>query len=177
MPRRWIAMMKRSMAAIGPAFNTMRMVRAYADDMYVPAIRRRRLLGADSTGGARDLTAWKQRIREAWPAVRIDELREKNGSEIQVGVALHVEADVVLGSLTPDDVRVELYHGHLEGGQDLTRGDVAPMRFLSRLENGKYRFEGSVSSNQSGSHAYAVRVLPSHPTMTHGFEMALIRWA
>lgn len=177
MPRRWIAMMKRSMAVIGPRFNTMRMLREYADRMYVPAIERSRALFGDGLGAARKLTDWKRHTREHWSAVRVERIVEKHGTEVPVGTPLDVEADVFLGALTPDDVHVELYHGHLEGGQELSHGDVSAMRCVQHLGDGRYRFEGSMISRLSGSHAYAVRVLPMNQGMTNRFEMALIRWA
>ena len=35
-PKRWVAMMKRSMVTIGPRFSASRMVREYAERAYVP---------------------------------------------------------------------------------------------------------------------------------------------
>ncbi len=176
-PRRWVAMMKSSIASIAPAFNAARMMREYVEDVYVPAIKRRHGLMADNLGGARELTEWKKRVRDAWGQVRVDSVIEKGGTEVPVGVPLHVESDVHLGELKPEDVRVQLYHGHLEGGQELLKGEVAPMECSADLGHGRYRFSGTVVSHESGSHAYALRVLPVHGSMVHEFDMALIHWA
>jgi len=176
-PRRWVAMMKNSIAAIAPAFNSARMMREYVENAYVPAVARRKNLVADDLRGARELTAWKSRVRSAWTNVRVDSVVEKGGTEVPVGVPLEVEADIHLGELRPDDVHVQLYHGHLEGGQDLAFGNVSTMRPVAELGHGRYRFAGAVVSRESGSHAYAVRVLPVHASMANEFDMGLIHWA
>jgi starch phosphorylase len=41
LPLRWIKMMKRSIASIVPAFSARRMVREYAEELYLPAAERR----------------------------------------------------------------------------------------------------------------------------------------
>ncbi len=41
LPRRWIAMMKASMASLTPRFSASRMVRDYVENAYLPAARRR----------------------------------------------------------------------------------------------------------------------------------------
>jgi starch phosphorylase len=40
LPRRWIAMMKRSLQTITPGFSSLRMVRDYAVEAYMPAAGR-----------------------------------------------------------------------------------------------------------------------------------------
>jgi len=176
-PRRWVAMMKSSIAAIAPAFNSARMMREYVENAYVPAVTRRKKLVADDLREARELTAWKSKVRSAWSNVHVDSVVEKGGTEVPVGVPLEVEADIHLGELGPGDVHVQLYHGHLEGGQDLAFGNVSTMSPVAELGHGRYRFAGSVVSRESGSHAYAVRVLPVHTSMANEFDMGLIHWA
>jgi starch phosphorylase len=176
MPRRWIGMMKRSMAATGPAFNTVRMTRAYVTQVFVPAILRCRELSGDGLKGARELTAWKRRLSARWPSIRVASVAEKDPLEVPVGRPLRVEAEVVLGDLEPDDVRVELYYGRLDGGHELGVGACATMSCAGKLGGGRFRFEGAISPSESGSHAYAVRVLPSEAATAHPFELPLVHW-
>lgn len=176
-PRRWIAMMKKTMAVAGSMFNTVRMTRQYAENVFVPAIERWRALSSDGLSRARALTDWKLRVREQWPHVSVVDLAEVGASEVPVDTPLVVRATLSLAGLSPDDVRVELYHGRLDGGHELSEGQGSAMSCIEHLGGDRYRFSGEIRSNRSGSHAYALRVMPSHPMMTNPFETALVHWA
>ncbi len=49
-------------------FNTARMVRQYTSRFYVPAIKLTHKLTDGDLAAAKALTAWKDRVREAWHA-------------------------------------------------------------------------------------------------------------
>jgi glycogen phosphorylase len=176
LPRRWVAMMKRTMEVAGSRFNTVRMTREYVNQAFLPAINKWRALSADNLRGAQDITAWKQRVTAGWPAIRVVEIAEKSTPEVPVDTALHVHATLSLGNLSPEDLSVELYFGHLEG-EDIVDGRCSVMDFTGRTGDNLCRFEGQISSKQSGSHAYALRVVPKHPMMSNPFETSLILWA
>jgi len=53
LPRGWIGRMKRSIAGVGPFFNTTRMVEEYTKKLYAPAAARCRATRGDSLAGAR----------------------------------------------------------------------------------------------------------------------------
>jgi starch phosphorylase len=84
---------------------------------------------------------------------------------------------VQLGSLTPKDVAVELYHGPTNGGHEVVRGAIVRMPPVGQAPDGAWRFSGEIPTGESGAHAFAVRVLPYNEAMTHPHETSLIRWA
>jgi starch phosphorylase len=127
--------------------------------------------------GAKQLAAWKQRVRDAWPDVRIKDITLKSGGELKVGEAAKVEAVVQLGKLTPADVAVELYHGPTAGGHELTHGQIVRMKLDGTGNDGTYRFVGEIPTKDSGAHAFAARLMPWNDAMTHPYETSLIRWA
>ncbi|MDG4864874.1 alpha-glucan family phosphorylase, partial [Streptomyces sp. T-3] len=69
LPDRWIEMVRRTLASLGPKLLAGRMVREYVERLYAPAARAHRALDADA---ARELATWKARIRGAWPHVAVD---------------------------------------------------------------------------------------------------------
>jgi starch phosphorylase len=153
------------------------MVKEYAERYYVPAIAQaRRLVGKD-LAAAEQLAAWKRRIRDAWPQVAIRDVAAKSPEEVRVGEPVVVEAIVDLGVLQPDDVVVELYHGPTEGAHELSRGSIVRMRAKRKVERGRFVFVGEIPTRESGSHAFATRVLPFNEVMTHPYEASLVRWA
>ncbi len=176
LPRRWLKKMKSSIALLSPRYNTARMVREYARRFDVPSITLHAKLVAGDLAGARALTAWKDRVREAWPGVAVKDIATRSPSEVAVGQAVAVEATVVLGALTPADVAVELYHGPTAGGHEIARGHIVRMTEVTRGPDG-WRYAGEVPTTESGAHAFAVRVVPYNDAMSHPYETSLIRWA
>ncbi len=176
LPRKWIARVKQSMMSICPVFNTARMLKEYAEKMYVPALRRHRHLAADDYAAARSLTAWKQRLGGDWHQVRIARVGEVDGAVLKVGGALPLEAYVHLGSIAPDDVVVEIYHGPVGAAGEITAGETVAMQHAGCESNGEHLFKGAVPCCTSGRHGYAVRVLPNHPDLADRNVLGLVRW-
>ena len=177
LPRAWIRRMKNSISKLVPTFNTARMVRQYTARFYVPAVGLTHKLTDGNLAAARALTAWKDRVREAWHAVAVEDIRLESNSEVSVGEPVRVSARVRLGALAPDDVAVELYHGPTRGGHEIERGSIVRMRPHESEGDSAWRFTGEISSSESGAHAFAVRVVPYNEAMSHPYETSLIRWA
>ena len=108
LPRPWIRRMKTSIAKLAPTYNTARMVREYSKRFYVTAIKLSQKLAENDLAGAKALTAWKNRVSQAWPAVTFGAVDLERRDEFAVGEAVRVSARVSLGSLEPADVAVEL---------------------------------------------------------------------
>ncbi|HEY6460698.1 MAG TPA: hypothetical protein VIY73_11125, partial [Polyangiaceae bacterium] len=98
-------------------------------------------------------------------------------TELAVGEPLKVGATVRLGTLTPDDVAVELYHGPTNGGHEIGRGKIVRMRVGARVADGTWRYAGEIPTDASGAQAFAARIVPYNEAMSHPYETSLIRWA
>jgi glycogen phosphorylase len=177
LPREWIRRMKHAIAKLVPTYNTARMVREYAESFYVPSAALSKHMMANKLEAATALAAWKQRVREAWPEVAIQEVTLRSSEELTVGQKAVVSAVVKLGKLTPADVAVELYHGPTNGAQELAHGDIVRMQADGEVSPGVCRFLGEIAAKDSGAHAFAARVMPYSAAMTHPYETSLIRWA
>jgi starch phosphorylase len=185
MPRGWIRRMKSCIAKLVPMFNTSRMVREYAKRFYVPAIKLEYKLTQSDLAAAKALTAWKDKVRKAWPMVQVKDVRLESKDEVAVGEPVRVSAVVDLGPLTPDDVAVELYHGPTSGGSDITHGSIVrmavdpkPAAATGSADGARtWQYSGAIATSDSGAHAFAVRVLPYNEGMTHPYETSLLRWA
>jgi starch phosphorylase len=176
LPRGWIARMKRSIATVGPFFNTARMVEEYMRTLYEPALRRYHEVTADGLARARAICAWRTRVAAAWPEVRIDSVNDRSSRPLRTGQTIAISADVHLGALTPADVAVDVYFGRLRGDHTPALGASLPLRCAEELGGGRYRFEGSVPTPETGEHAFAVRVLPRHEALPDRFATRLVAW-
>jgi starch phosphorylase len=179
-PHGWVTRMKKSISRLVPRFNTVRMVKEYAARMYVPSIARCTELAANELAGAAALASWKRRVHESWGSVRVLDVGAK-ASEVRVGEAIPVEARVALGDLRPDDVAVELYYGPTLGGHDLAdiagRAQRARMHVVATNDDGTHTFAGTIPTLETGSHAFAARVMPWNTAAGDPQATSLVRWA
>src|ERR1700759_4796437 len=76
-------------------------------------------LAGNRHAGARELAAWKKRVTAAWAAVKVDVDPDPVVGLVDLGAEREVTAEVHLGSLSPDDVAVELLHGPVVAGDEL----------------------------------------------------------
>jgi starch phosphorylase len=178
LPRSWLAKMKSAMAKLAPVYNTNRMVRQYAEMFYSPASKRWEELTGSEMAGARDLAAWKRRLREAFPSIRIESVSDSMGpsGSAAVGKDVTVEATVDLGGLAPEDITAELYYGRLDDDGQLSEGKALEMRQVG-VDGRKVRYQGAMPCSRSGMTGYTVRVLPRHGTLGDPRDMGLVRWA
>ncbi|MDK2970359.1 MAG: glycogen phosphorylase [Candidatus Sumerlaeota bacterium] len=180
--RGWLRKVRESMKTVGPLFSMSRMVEQYAEMFYFPGANRCELLTANRFERALKNAAWRDRLRGAWPSIRIAAHLEKNngdGFTVRVREKVEVVAEVDLGSIDPNDVSVEIYVAPLE--QDLVssnfRGGTIPMRPDGKNEQGCHVYRGSLLEGDSGKYGYTVRVVPRHPDLVHPNEMGLMAWA
>lgn len=178
LPRGWIAHMKASMQNLCPEFNTNRMVREYTELFYNRAAERWIAIQENDRARAKELAKWKDRVRRGWREVRFVGIQSGKVMELAVGSNLPVQADVFLGSLKPDDVVVEIYHGKIDWQGEIVDGRAVPMKHAPREGEGQtYRFLGDVPAHGSGQHGFAVRVTPHHTDLISPHEMGLIVWS
>ena len=175
-PHGWVARMKRSIATCGPFFNTTRMVQQYAKELYAPAARRYREMIEDDLARARELAAFRARLVDAWPTVRIVRVDERAPRPILAGHRIGITADVHLGALKPSEVVVEAYYGRLRGDIELLEGLSVSLPFVEALDEKVCRFEGVLLAGEAGAHAFAVRVLPYHESLANKFATRLVAW-
>ncbi len=178
LPRAWIAKMKAAIGRLAPFFNTDRMVRSYFTKFYLPARSNAERLAADSFALARSLAEWKVGVLKGWSQVAVvsTELDGNGRKGLKVGSTLQVESVVHLGSLRPEDVRIELYSGRLDEQRRIVDGHPEPMQLESDVGGGSYRFRCTYTCTAAGSQGFGVRVYPCHPELAGPFEMGLMTW-
>ncbi|MDH7571453.1 MAG: alpha-glucan family phosphorylase, partial [Armatimonadota bacterium] len=173
-PRGWVRMMKNSIARIAPFFNTSRMVQEYSERYYLPGAQRVADLSANDFARARALAAWKERVRREWNRVAIVKVVAPEAEKLPLHSTVEVQALVQLGSLTPADVRVEIYGGRVDQSQQLANPDAVPIEAEGGPDaSGHVSFRGTLRCDTSGRYGFTLRVLPYHPDLANPFEMGL----
>jgi len=175
LPQRWLSMIKHTLTTLGPKVLASRQVRDYTIDLYGPAARAGWAMDGPNWAGARDLAAYKARVRAGWSGVRVDHVESSGVSDSpQVGDTLHVRAFVSLGELGPEEVEVQVVHGRASESDDLRDIETAPLGFAETYEAGRHRFSGDLVLTRTGVFGYTVRVLPKHAGIANSTEMGLV---
>src|SRR5437868_2797741 len=179
LPLAWLQLMRESIRSVTPVFNTQRMVKEYTEQLYVPAAKSYENFSRDGCGAATHLSQWKTQIRKDWPQVKISDVQigNKERPSISVGESLQISANVHLGAVNPQHVRVEAYHGEVENG-DLHNPTATVLSQSGNTDgNGTYFYQGSVPATESGTYGFSVRVVPTHPCLMQAHELRLITWS
>jgi starch phosphorylase len=180
LPQRWLEMVAHTLAVLGPRAQAARMVREYVETLYVPAARSSRALAGDHGEGAfaaaRELAAWKQRVKVAWPQVRIEHIEAGDG-ERGPGEWLPVRASVALGELSPGDVTVEAICGRVNDEEDIVEPAVSALAPDGpATAEGTIRYTGEVRLGRPGPFGYTVRVVPHHRLLDSTAELGLVTY-
>jgi starch phosphorylase len=173
-PPQWLEMVRHTLKSLGPKVLASRQVRDYVRELYAPAAQTARTLNTDFTG-ARELSAWKQRLRGAWSGVRVEHVESEGvGDQAEVGSTIAVHAWVALGEVGTDDVEVQVVHGRTGWDDELVDSSVTTMAVGESYEGNRHRFDATVELDQSGSFGYTVRVVPRNEALASVAELGLV---
>ncbi len=175
-PHDWVAKMKNSMRTLSPTFNTHRMLREYTESYYIPARDRYLGLTQPDKTSSQDYLDWWRRVNNEWRRVEIRDVHTSS-DQLSVGDDLTVRARVALGSLTPEEVKVQLYYGRLDTKGLIEDGEATDMAFKGRLDDGSYDFSVSIKYAASGERGLSVRVVPYHVSLDNPLHFGMVRWA
>jgi glycogen phosphorylase len=190
-PLGWVERIRHAFRSLGPKVQAERMVREYVSTLYVPAATASRALDGDGYGPARELAAWKKRVVQAWPQVRITHVESEAAGQ-RLGSALVVRVSVDLGELTQDDVMAEVVYGRPDDDGEIVQpayatlttdppgGDDPPQALPAT--GGTHppgpplvvRYSGEVLLDHPGPFGYTVRVLPWHRLLDSRAELGLV---
>jgi len=109
----------------------------------------------------------------AWRGVHVDGV-ETGPVSADLGEAQTVVAQVSLGSLSPDEVSVQLLHGPVGQNDELVKPDVTPMAVAGDGGDGHLRFTGTFTCERPGRYGYTVRVVPDHADLVTPVELGLV---
>ena len=168
LPRRWIAMMRSSMATLAPRYSSVRMLQEYIERAYLPAAASFRRRAADEGRLARELDRWSRHLQRAWSGIRFGEAtRETDEGRLSVSVPVH------LGEIAPHEVRVELYaEGHGEEGPIAL--EMRPVAQTAGVADAAV-YRASIETSRPAWH-FTPRVVPFHTEARVPLEIGLIAW-
>ena len=167
-PPAWVARMRESMARLTPRFSASRTVREYTDQHYLPAARSYQAHVADRGAAARRAIDEQQALARRLAAIRFGAVTvETKGEEHQFAV------EVLLGDVSPDSVRVELYADGEHAGGAVEK----PMTGTRQLADGagNYDYRATVSSARPATD-FTARIIASRDRLAQQQETGWMLW-
>jgi starch phosphorylase len=178
-PARWVDMVRHTLQTLGPKVLASRMVRDYTERYYAPAAQsfRRTIESTDgvSYGSARELAAFRTRVREAWPRVKVTEVDSTGLPDTPLlGSQLTLTATVELAGLRPDEVVVQAVIGRVDAEDSFIEPTRVDMAHVGVGDDGADIFATTTPLPVAGSVGYTVRVVPHHRLLAADTELGLV---
>lgn len=123
------------------------------------------------------MATWRKRIEQEWKGVTIVSVEAPADRMLRVGETFPVRVIVNLGTMSPEDVEVQLCHGPLDATGQIARTTLtvlAPAEPAGSDHTSVYT--NSVRCSSSGQFGFCVRVLPKHPNLPHLFVPGFVVW-
>ncbi|MEV7614866.1 alpha-glucan family phosphorylase [Streptomyces sp. NPDC089799] len=176
LPARWIEMVRRTLVSLGPKVLAGRMVREYVERLYGPAALAHRALTPEA---ARDLAAWKTRVRDAWPRVSVGHVEAVAAAPVngtaELGATLTLRVRAALETLGPEEVEVQAVAGRVDAQDVIRDARVFPLKPAAGPDlEGRWVYEGPLPLDRTGPFGYTVRILPAHPLLATPAELGLV---
>ena len=168
LPRKWIAMMRESMARLTPQFSANRAVREYTEKYYLPAATGYCQREASHSAMPQRIAAWREALAEHWAKLNFGQTHCET-----VGDFHNFRVQVYLEELEHDAVRVELY-AQPRNGEPPVRQPMTREEALAGSISG-FIYTGQVpSSRPSGD--YTPRIVPAFRDVQVPLEADQILW-
>ena len=174
-PHGWLRRVKANLVSLGPAVVASRMVRDYTAELYEPTAAAADALRADGSARAKDLAAWKQRVRGEWGAVKVASV-DAGDEPADLGADRRVTVTVDLGSLAADDVEVQLIHGRVAQHDELQATTTTVLTCADPSAR-PATYAGTMTCASPGRYGFAVRAVPRHADLPSPVDLGIVTWA
>ena len=167
-PRRWVARVRESMATLTPLYSANRSVREYLERCYLPAAASYRRRARNGGELAVLISGWLAALKRDWPTLRFGEVEVDTRGDRH-----HFAAQVGLGNLDLQSIRVELYAEPVEGGEAYRQ----PMTCIGRPdERGMHHYRGKRYRRPAARTITPPRIIPAHPDVDVPLEVPYVLW-
>ena len=178
LPAEWIKIMKNSIKTLTWNYSTDRMVQEYTNRMYIPAMNGVDKVSADNFEHAKNLSDFNMHMLNNWQQIQISAEKSQNDLrdyKSNSGQEITLSANVYLGYIAPENVRVEVYYGTFADGTIINAQTVA-MNCVEKINENTYRYMINLKIEDGGEYAYTFRVTPVNPDLINRFNLGLIKW-
>ncbi len=171
----WVQLSKSSMKSILPRFNAQRMVMDYVTRYYAAARQQRLVFAGNNFARARELSAWRKKVAQSWPQVRLHRI-DAPTQQLISGETLSLRVAANLGGLESDDVLVECLVGTESDSGELKVQDQHIFKAIETNASDETIFALNLTPRLPGLQYYKIRMYPFHPALAHRLEAGYMIW-
>ena len=173
----WIEYIKNCVAQVACNFTTNRMLTDYIDQYYVPQAERVDGIVADDYAQAREIAAWKKKLRREWKNVEVVSVSmpDSNSDNFAIGNTFNAEIVLNIGDLKAEEIGVELLFATYDKKGKLhiqEKYDFVPVA----SEDGVAKYTAAINPDRSGIYQVAGRIYAKNDKMPHRQDFELVRW-
>ncbi len=173
LPTQWLSRMRASMSQLTPQFSSVRTVREYTEQHYLPAATAYHQRAAFNGAMGTSIVNWEHSLTEKWGSLKFGEVRIQSSDDEHI-----FEADIYLNGLDRSFARVELYAEGINGDaaiqQVMTQVDIADDE--SPFAEPKWQqFRTAVPATRPATD-FTVRIVPNNANVAIPLELNLIHW-
>ena len=168
MPSKWLGRIRESMARLTPEFSATRAIREYTENHYLPAASNYQERAAEDSRLGLGLLHWRQGLDRHWNTVGFGAVR------VETHDGQHFfQVEGSLGTLNPDQIKVELYANSVHGCKPAIESMTTPEP--SADSQGVLTYSAQVSATRASSD-YTARIIPHHANASVPLEAGQILW-
>ena len=175
-PRQWVHYMKESLKNLCPEYSTNRMTYDYTEKFYLSSHFNFSGMIKDDCALAKETARWKKKIMESWGKTRIIEVDSANGNGYNVNDEYSVRVKSNLGGLSPEDVVVEVYYGHIDESMTIIDGTTVELQYEETNTENHSIFSGIIPLTESGLLGFSARIRPKYEKFSTPIEPGWITW-
>ena len=173
----WIEYVKNTVAQVACNFTTNRMLTDYVNQYYDPQSERYEKVVADDYKMARDIAAWKKRMRRDWSQVEVISVTKPDSAAGNVSTDHEYKLGAVLsiGDLDPQEIGVEFIFATQDAKNKfhiISKYECTPVE----SNDGVVKYETVVLPETTGVYQLAARIFAKNPLLPHRQDFELVRW-
>ena len=174
--REWIGYIKNTIAKVACDFTTNRMLTDYINQYYAPQSEEAKLMKAQDFAKARELAAWKTRVRREWENVNvISRTQPATTYDLTLATPYHAEMELQLGALTPDEVGLEAVFAQTDIHGKLHIVDVQECK-VEAYKDGVAKYSVDMLPEKTGAYQVGARVFAKNPLLPHRQAFECVKW-
>ena len=176
MSKRWLEIMKETIATNAGKYSTARMLVEYTNKLYMPLAKLTKENYSD-LNRVTEYNSWKNELYANWKDIEITQGINADNIVIDAGNQIEVKCQVELPNIDVNSVTVEVYTGRISHVGNLEKVKVIPMKLVGTdAESKRYTFSAKIDFITGGNYGYTFRVMPKSDMILDSENLNLVKW-
>ncbi len=152
------------------------MITDYLNRFYIPQAKRGAILKDNNFKAAKDLTAWKSKVRSIWDQIRVVNVDMPDIAKEQLGIGEIYPIAVTLDKVDPDiDLGLEMVFASGDDESNMKVVHAEPFTVVER-NGSQVTYKVSLSLNYPGVFRFGLRIFPTNPLLPNKQDFPLLKW-